>query len=70
MSTSKQSYKELAIPHFKEVFDIIDRVLTGLGIPYYLIGVSAISLELLQNGWNLEFAVELLMELKKELIET
>ena len=50
MSTSKQSYKELAIPHFKEVFDIIDRVLTGLGIPYYLIGVSAISLKLLQSG--------------------
>lgn len=47
---SKQSYKQLAIPHFKEVFDIIDKVLSGFGIPYYLIGVSAISLELLQSG--------------------
>lgn len=40
----------MAIPHFKDVFDIIDRVLAGFGIPYYLIGVSAISLELLQSG--------------------
>jgi len=50
MSTSDQTYKELAIPYFKEVFDIIDRVLLDNGIPYYLVGVSAIALELLKKG--------------------
>jgi predicted nucleotidyltransferase len=45
-----QTYKELAIPYFKEVFNIIDEVLTKRNIPYYLVGVSAIALELLQDG--------------------
>jgi hypothetical protein len=48
MHTSNQSYKELAIPYFKEVFDIIDKVMLIHAIPYYLIGVSAIALELLK----------------------
>lgn len=47
---SNQTYKELAIPYFKEVFAIIDEVLTQLNIPYYLIGVNAIALELLKDG--------------------
>ena len=50
MSTSNQTYKELAIPYFKEVFDIIDRVLIREGVSYYLIGVSAIALELVKSG--------------------
>lgn len=50
MSTLNQSYKELAIPFFKETFDCIDEVLQELHIPYYLIGVSAIALELLKAG--------------------
>jgi predicted nucleotidyltransferase len=50
MSKSNQTYKELAIPHFKEVFDIIDEVLVKLNIPYYLIGASAVALELLKGG--------------------
>lgn len=50
MSTSDQTYKELAIPYFKEVFDIIDKVLVKEGIPYYLVGASAIALELLKKG--------------------
>ncbi len=45
-----QTYKELSIPYFKEVFNIIDEVLTQRGIPYYLVGASAIALELLQDG--------------------
>ncbi|MBU0489996.1 MAG: hypothetical protein KKA07_08625 [Bacteroidetes bacterium] len=45
MSTSNQTYKELAIPYFKESFDCIDEVMQELQIPYYLIGVSAIDLE-------------------------
>ncbi len=49
MNKSNQTYKELAIPHFKEVFDIIDDVLTKLDIPYYLIGASAVALELLKG---------------------
>ncbi len=50
MSTSNQTYKELAIPYFKEVFDCIDDVLVKLNIPYYLIGASAVALELLKGG--------------------
>lgn len=50
MSTSNQTYKELAIPYFKESFDCIDDVMRQLNIPYYLIGVSAIALELLKQG--------------------
>ncbi len=50
MSTSNQTYKELAIPYFKEVFDIIDEVMIKLNVPYYLIGASAIALELLKDG--------------------
>lgn len=50
MSTSNQTYKDLAIPYFKESFDCIDEVMQELQIPYYLIGVSAIALELLKEG--------------------
>lgn len=50
MSTSYQTYKELAIPYFKESFDCIDEVMQELHVPYYLIGVSAIALELLKEG--------------------
>lgn len=49
MNTSSQTYKELAIPYFKEVFDCIDEVMINHKIPYYLIGVSAIALELLKK---------------------
>lgn len=50
MSSSSQTYKELAIPFFKECFDCIDEVMQELEIPYYLIGVNAIALELLKQG--------------------
>jgi len=50
MSESSQNYKNLAIPFFREVFDLIDDVLKNKGIPYYLIGVSAIALEMLKKG--------------------
>lgn len=50
MTTSNRSYKELAIPYFKEVFEIIDRIMIKHYVPYYLIGVTAIALELLKKG--------------------
>lgn len=50
MNISKRSYKELAIPYFKEVFVLIDQAMNENEIPYYLIGVNAISLELLKSG--------------------
>jgi predicted nucleotidyltransferase len=50
MSTSNQTYKQLAIPYFKEVFDDIDEIMVQLSIPYYLIGASAIALQLLKIG--------------------
>lgn len=53
MSTLNQTYKELAIPYFKETFDCIDEVMTDSKIPYYLIGASAIALELLKKGIKL-----------------
>lgn len=50
MTTLNQNYKELAIPYFKEVFDIIDEIMIKHGVPYYLIGVNAMALELLKKG--------------------
>jgi len=50
MSISNQTYNELAIPYFKDVFDCIDEVMIKLKVPYYLIGASAIALELLKDG--------------------
>lgn len=50
MNTSSQTYKELSIPYFREVFEIIDEVMLKFGIPYYLIGASAIALELLKKN--------------------
>lgn len=50
MSKSNPSYKDLAIPHFKEVFEVIDELLKEKSIPYYLIGANAISLEMLKKG--------------------
>lgn len=49
MNTSNQTYKALAIPYFKEAFDVIDEIMVEHKIPYYLIGVSAIALELLKD---------------------
>jgi len=50
MSTSGQTYKELVIPYFRETFECIDEVMRELEIPYYLIGASAIDLQLLRKG--------------------
>lgn len=50
MSTSNQTYKKLAITYFNEVFEIIDKILIKENVPYYLIGATAIALELLKKG--------------------
>jgi predicted nucleotidyltransferase len=50
MKNTSQSYKELGIPYFKEVFDLLDETFKSRGIPYYLLGATAISLELLKDG--------------------
>lgn len=50
MNTSNQGYKKLAIPFFKETFDCIDQIMVSHNIPYYLIGVNAIALKLLNKG--------------------
>lgn len=49
-STSEISFKALAIPYFGEVLGLIDEVLQQHGVPYYLIGANAISLQLLRQG--------------------
>lgn len=50
MITSNQTYKQLSIPYFREVFSCIDKVMEQLKVPYYLIGASAIALNLLKKG--------------------
>lgn len=50
MSISNLSYKELAIPYFKEVFEVVDQTMIAHQIAYYLIGVNSIALELLKSG--------------------
>ncbi|MEB2776335.1 hypothetical protein SYJ56_13510 [Algoriphagus sp. D3-2-R+10] len=50
MKNISQNYKELGLPHFKEVFDLLDETFKSRGIPYYLLGATAISLELLKDG--------------------
>ena len=50
MNSLNQTYKELAIPYFKEIFDSVDEVMIQHRIPYYLIGVNAIALALLKEG--------------------
>ena len=49
MSASNQSYKRLAIPYFKEVFDLIDEAFRKFGIKYYLVGANAISIQILKE---------------------
>lgn len=44
------SYKGLAEPHFKEVFEAIDECCATSSLNYYLIGARAINLEMLKNG--------------------
>lgn len=50
MNDTSQSYKNLGFPYFKEVFDLLDETLKSKEIPYYLLGATAISLELLKDG--------------------
>lgn len=50
MNDISQSYKKLGFPYFKEVFDLLDETLKSKEIPYYLLGATAISLELLKDG--------------------
>ncbi len=50
MSTLNQTYKELAIPYFREVFEIIDEIMVANNIPCYLIGANALALEQLKHG--------------------
>lgn len=50
MNTLNQTYKELAIPYFKEVFDCVDEIMAQHNIPVYLIGATAMALEHLKHG--------------------
>jgi predicted nucleotidyltransferase len=50
MTNTSKSYKELGVPYFREIFDLLDETFKSRGIPYYLLGATAISLELLKDG--------------------
>ena len=47
---SNQTYRDLAIPYFIDVFRIVDEVLKANDAPYYLIGVTATDIQLLKEG--------------------
>jgi predicted nucleotidyltransferase len=49
-NTSNLTYRDLAIPYFLEVFQIVDEVMKVNGTPYYLIGVNATDIQLLKQG--------------------
>lgn|SRR5690606_16119018 len=49
MNSSSQTYKDLALPFFKETFDCIDEIMKKINIPYYLIGANAIALQFLKE---------------------
>jgi predicted nucleotidyltransferase len=49
---SMNSFKELGLPYFKEVFALVDEVMINHQTPYYLIGATAISLKLMQEGYR------------------
>lgn len=49
-NTSNPTYRDLAIPYFLEVFQIVDDVMKKNGTPFYLIGVNATDLQLLREG--------------------
>lgn len=77
MTIFGQTYKELSIPYFKETFDCIDEVMSEMHLPYYLIGVNAIALELLKRGVkpsrgtkDIDFAVMLSSKEEYEAIST
>lgn len=46
----KNSFRALGLPHFKEVFALIDEVMIRHQTPYYLIGATAIAVKLMQEG--------------------
>jgi len=50
MNTSGKSFKELSIPYFGEVFDLVDEVMRKHKVAYYLVGANALSLEFLERG--------------------
>jgi len=47
---SNRTYRDLAIPYFIEVFKLVDEIMKANHVPYYLIGVTAADLQLLQQG--------------------
>jgi predicted nucleotidyltransferase len=49
-NTSIKSFRALGLPYFREVFSLIDEVMIKHQTPYYLIGATAISLKLMQEG--------------------
>jgi predicted nucleotidyltransferase len=50
MSDTSKTYKELASPHFGEVFSLIENVCKDQNIPVYLIGAHAKIILMLKKG--------------------
>lgn len=71
MSTSDLSFRDLAVPYFENVFIDLETVLKKYGLTSYLIGASAIAIQLLRDGIkpsrgtkDIDFAV--MIDSKKE----
>lgn len=47
---SKKTFKDLSLPYFKEVYELIDRVCHQYAIPFYLIGAQARDINLLESN--------------------
>lgn len=50
MTSYQSSFKDLLIPYFREVFEKLNEVFSEMHVPFYMIGVNAIDLQLLQEG--------------------
>lgn len=49
-NSSQKTFKELSLPYFKEVFELIDKICSQYGIQFYLIGAQARDIHLLESN--------------------
>lgn len=49
-NTSPKTFKQLSFSHFKEVYQLIDKICGKYKIPFYLIGAQARDIHLLESG--------------------
>lgn len=77
MNISNQISNLLSFPHFNVVIQKMDIVLKELGIPYYLIGASAMAIHMIEKGYapsrgtkDIDFAIMISASTDYEIIST